>query len=244
MASRRGLKKAFRKHLGRVAKIGMVVLPIAGAIVAGPAGAAAGTAIAAGGARYGGAAEARAKGKKGREARTAGRRRMKQAAIVGGVITGGALAVAAVGGTGLATGVISTIGQMATQRPGGGGKVNDTYQTTEFEHLNMPADSGMVRPEVNTPTGEGGSFFDKVIGGALDFAKDKYGQVPGTPPTTQNGKPEIPGTPGGGGGGAGFFEDPIGPDGEPVGWSTGKKIALGLGVGVVGLYVWKRKKTG
>ena len=44
MASRRGLKKAFRKHLGRVAKIGMVVLPIAGAIVAGPAGAAAGAA--------------------------------------------------------------------------------------------------------------------------------------------------------------------------------------------------------
>lgn len=109
---RKQYKKIKRKNLGVISKAAGVVLPLAGAVLLGPAGAALGTAAAAGVGRYGSAAAARGKGKKGREARAAGRKQMQRNIKTGALITGGAIAIGAVGaaagGTSLVSGVTTT----------------------------------------------------------------------------------------------------------------------------------------
>lgn len=100
---RKRAKKAIRvthKYVGRALA---VAAPIAGALVAGPLGAAAGTAVGTAAKAYGEGQGARAKGKKGKSVKKAQRRGAKGGLMIGGAVTGLSVVGAIAGGTGLAT---------------------------------------------------------------------------------------------------------------------------------------------
>jgi hypothetical protein len=107
MASlKKRLKKVVRtthKYVGRVVS---VAAPIAGAVFAGPLGAAAGTAVGTSARYYGEKQGALASGKHGKDVKKAGKRGLKAGLIIGGIVTGGAAVAAIAGGTGAAGALI------------------------------------------------------------------------------------------------------------------------------------------
>lgn len=106
---RKGGKRLIRKTAPVRARVIEVALPVAGAVVAGPLGAAAGTAIAAPIVQIEGTRAARGRGRRGRDARRTGRRFRREALIVGGAITGITGVAAIAGGTGLTESSVTSI---------------------------------------------------------------------------------------------------------------------------------------
>jgi hypothetical protein len=116
------LKKVVRKIEGYGSMAVAAIAPVMGAIILGPAGAAAGTALGTAATRYGVAQLARSKGTKGMEARTAGREFAGYSLMYGGAVTGIAGGLALAGGTGIATSSLTSIGNIfAPSTPKGGG---------------------------------------------------------------------------------------------------------------------------
>lgn len=110
--------RTIHKYEGRVLK---VAAPIVGAAFLGPVGAAAGTALGTAASYYGEKQGALAKGRKGAAVKKAGRRGLKSGLIIGGIVTGGAAALAIAGGTGVAAGSVGALGNIfgATKKPAG-----------------------------------------------------------------------------------------------------------------------------
>lgn len=116
MASKRFKKiiRTIHKYEGRVLK---VAAPIVGAAFLGPVGAAAGTALGSAASYYGEKQGALAKGRHGAAVKKAGRRGLKSGLIIGGIVTGGAAALAIAGGTGVAAGSVGALGKIFGSTP-------------------------------------------------------------------------------------------------------------------------------
>lgn len=170
------LGKRAKKIIRTSHKIGgrilSVAAPIAGAIIAGPAGAAAGAAVGTAASYYGEKQGALASGKKGSAVKKAGRRGIKRGAIIGGGVTLGAGALALGAGTGLATSSLTA----ASSILGGGQKAPTSGTEGMVFEKDVYGGSGSQTP------GAGGS--QDALGRAFGFAgraADKYqkGKIPG-----------------------------------------------------------------
>jgi hypothetical protein len=116
--------RTIHKYEGRVLK---VAAPIVGAAFLGPVGAAAGTALGTAASYYGEKQGALASGKHGAAVRKAGRRGLKSGLIIGGIVTGGAVALSIAGGAGAATGAVSTLGKVFGSSPKPKGAADNPY---------------------------------------------------------------------------------------------------------------------
>lgn len=109
---KRAVKKVARKAIVYTHKVTRFAAPIAGAVLFGPAGAAAGTALTTVTGRYAGGVEARSKGLSGTAARQYARKKSKRSMMYGLGITGAATGLALAGGTSLLAGSGKALGNL------------------------------------------------------------------------------------------------------------------------------------
>jgi len=170
------LKKTAKK-IGRVtqlwgSRVLSVAAPILGAVVLGPAGAALGTAVGSAAARFGGAAGARLKGKKGVDARTRGRSEMRRSLATGGAITGIAGGLALAGGGGLMQGILEPLKNLLGM--GGGSDASSSGDGVSGELLEMPPEA--LAQWQATQANPGQQAADQgILGAGLDVLKKIIG---------------------------------------------------------------------
>ncbi len=232
--------RVVRKYAGRAAS---VVLPIAGAIVAGPAGAAVGTALGTAASWDAEKNAARLKGKKGRRVRKAGRRGIKAGLIRGGLITAGAGAAALVAGGGVTQGLLSTVGLVgnAAKSAAPGAPAGPSTLESDWSSLydKAPAGGLPVGPAgSNVPAPTGGGILD-TVGGVLGGVLGGMNKNTNLPPIEENPIPDW--VPGSGPGGVFSPDGPLGAEegeAEIAGFSV-TKIALAAGVVFAGYLSYK-----
>lgn len=175
-APKKVAKKVGRKAIPVVGRVIRFGAPIAGGLLFGPAGAAAGTAIGAGTARYTEGVRARDKGKSGRDAREFARNRMKGTLKFGAAVTAATGVGALLAGTGLTGSPLKALF-------GGGAKGEVSAQDQADVDAGQALEGGgQTAGEIDKAMQNSGA--DAAQGGVLkdvfDFGKNIYGKATGS----------------------------------------------------------------